>query len=562
MPPLPAALRFILQAQADLLRHLPAVLVEQRWFGGKARRIRGVRLLDAVPLTKHPRAYLLLLQVRYTSGPPEQYLLPLCCVSALRQDSAVPSKVPHPVVASLTVGDREMICFDGIHDREAQEQLLALVTRSRQVRGLSGTIVGKRGRALSRVLSEHSEADLLRDGRVIGKEQSNTALLYGNALFFKIFRKLEEGIQPDIEVVRFLSEKTPYRHIPQFAGSIEYRRGGHRPVAIAVVQEFVPNRGDGWGYALRLVTRYFDRVCSLPVRRETRPPAPSSPLDVAQTGRLPLPRQLIGRDALKMATLLGTRTGELHLALASDRRDPAFAPAPCSEAYQRVLVREQFARAAATFRLLRNSLRQLPAAVKKEAEATLCLRHDYLARIRRIGAGRLAAVRIRCHGDYHLGQILYTGNDFIIIDFEGEPAKPLRARREKHPPFRDAAGMMRSFHYAAYAGLFGRGKNGRSTLALRSWADAWYVTMAGVFLRAYLNALSGSPLLPSDPAVTALLLETFLVEKALYEVAYELNNRPSWLPIPLTGIRQMIGQPTVASARPARPRVAKSPSAR
>jgi maltose alpha-D-glucosyltransferase/alpha-amylase len=270
---------------------------------------------------------------------------------------------------------------------------------------------------------------------------------------------------------------------------------------------------------------------------------------------------LIGLDALKMAALLGTRTAGLHLALASDPRDPAFSPAPCTTAYQQALVREQIARASATLGLLRDSLHRLPAAVKQEAEATLGVRRDYLARIRRIGAGRMAAVRIRCHGDYHLGQVLCTGNDFIIIDFEGEPAKPLRARREKHPPFLDAAGMIRSFHYAAYAGLFAKGHNGPSALALQPWADAWYITMAGVFLRAYLDALSGSTLLPSDPTVTARLLEAFLVDKALYEVAYELNNRPSWLGIPLAGLRQIAGRPAASSAPRARPNVSRTPTA-
>jgi maltose alpha-D-glucosyltransferase/alpha-amylase len=250
-----------------------------------------------------------------------------------------------------------------------------------------------------------------------------------------------------------------------------------------------------------------------------------------------------------MASLLGTRTGELHLALASDRRDPAFAPAPSTTAYQRSLVRRQLAQAATTFRLLRSSQRTLPLGVNKEVRDTLRLGPECLARIRDIGSRRLAGVRIRCHGDYHLGQVLYTGNDFMIIDFEGEPARPLRTRREKHPPFRDAAGMMRSFHYAAYAGLLQLAARERTVASLRPWAEAWYSAMAGSFLSAYLDRLAGSILLPSDDAVTTLWIKTFFLEKALYEAAYELNNRPAWLRIALSGIQQAIAPDLARTAQ-------------
>ncbi len=533
-----SSIRLIRQARSELVRRLPAFLVGRRWFGGKARRMLGVRLLDAIPLTKRPHAFLVILQVRYAGGPPERYLLPL---SFVRRDSAN-GPIPGSIVASVTADRGDFLCAEGFGDPETQQRLLTLVTRGRRVRGIHGTIAGEPGRALGRFLTKHPEADLLRDCRVLGKEQSNTSLLYGNALFCKIFRKLEEGIQPDIEMVRFLSEKAGYVNVPRFAGWIEYRRKGRRPIAVGSAQEFVPSRGDGWDYVLTLLARYFDRVRSLRDGGRRRPPAPGSPFDVVASRPPALPQDLIGRDALHMAALLGTRTGELHLALASDRRDPAFAPAPSTAAYQRALVRGQVTRAATTFRLLRGSLKRLPAGVKKEAQAALRLGSESLARIRTIGTGRLPGIRIRCHGDYHLGQVLYTGNDVIIIDFEGEPAKSLRARRAKHPPFRDAAGMMRSFHYAAYAGLFRQGGRGRRVASLGQWAEAWYSAMATSFLRAYLGALTGSPLLPEDRAAATRWIKIFFLDKALYEVAYELNNRPAWLRIPLSGIRQAIAR--------------------
>jgi maltose alpha-D-glucosyltransferase/alpha-amylase len=522
------------RARPELCRRLPAFLPGRRWFGGKARRIRGVRVLDAIALTRRPRAFLLLLQVRYASGPPERYLLPLSCV---RRDGSTEAALPGRIIASVTAGGEAFWCCEGVDDPETQERLLTLITRGRRLPGLRGVLAGKPGRGMRRFLASHPEAALLRTRRVLGKEQSNTAVLYGNALFFKIFRRLEEGTQPDIEVVRFLSETAGYANVPPFAGSIEYRRGQGRPIAVGSAQEFIPNRGDGWGYALSLVARFFDRVRSL----RGRAPDPGSPFDAAERSRSALPRHLIGRDALGMASLLGRRTGELHCALASDRRDPAFAPVPSTRAYQRALVREQLARATATFRLLRGAGRTLPPSVRKGVQDALRLEHECLARLRAVGSGRMAGVRIRCHGDYHLGQVLYTGRDFVIIDFEGEPATPLRARREKHPPFRDVAGMMRSFHYAAYAGLLeGTGRAPTGLASLHPWADAWYSTMAGAFLSAYLESLAGSSLLPEDPAVTRSWLKTFFLDKAVYEIGYELNNRPAWLQIPLSGIRAAV----------------------
>ncbi|MEW6681446.1 MAG: putative maltokinase [Nitrospirota bacterium] len=522
---------------ADLIRELPGFLARQRWFGGKARSIHRVSVLDTVQLTTAPRSHLIVLKVRYTSGPPERYLLALSCRNVPMDDGNASGRPP--LVKSRTRGNRVIVCHDGLYDHEVHRRLLALITRRQRIRGGHGSVIGERGPALPRVLAQHEERDLPSACRVLGSEQSNTALLYGDALFLKVFRKLDEGIHPDVEFSRFLSETAAFTNVPPFAGTIEYQRRGHLPVALGVLQGFVPNVGDGWRYALELLTPYFERAGSASLQRRA-PGAPASPFTVARTGWSSVEQRLIGAEATEMAVLLGRRTGELHRALAADRRDPAFAPARCTLAYQRALARDGIARAKETYRLLSRSLAGLPVALKHEVRATLRLRNESLAKIRRLGAVRLSAPRIRCHGDYHLGQVLYTGNDFVIIDFEGEPTKPLAARRGKHPPLRDVAGMMRSFHYVAYAALFQRGETGRHLADLWPWAHVWYATMAGVFLRAYFDTLARSSLLPEDPAETVFWLETFLLDKALYEAAYELNHRPDWLRIPLAGIREVI----------------------
>ncbi len=539
-------------AQRRLVRQLPRFLAAQRWFGGKARTVRGVRIVDTAPLA--PGAWLVLLEVRYASGPPERYLLPLSCVTVTPADGARTPSGHGPLVA-LNSGGQEIICRDGLEERDVQRCLLALIARGRRIRGRLGMVVGERGQAVRRFLSRHPGADVPSDCRVLGKEQSNTSLLCGNAFVLKIFRKLDDGVHPEVEVSRFLSETAGFPNVPPFGGAIQYRRRGRQPVALGVLQGFVPNRGDGWRYALDLVTRYFERAGSASSRRRVLG-GPASPFTVARSGWSLVEQRLIGTDATDMAVLLGRRTGELHRALAANRRDPAFAPAPCTMGYQRALERDGIALANATYRLLRRSLARLPVALQNEVRATLRLRNESVAKIRKLGAARLSAPRIRCHGDYHLAQVLYTGSDFVIIDFEGEPATPLAARRGKHPPLRDVAGMMRSLHYVAYAGLFQRGEKGRRLPDLWSWAHVWYATTAGVFLRTYLDTLANSSLLPADPAETVFWLETFLLDKALYETSYELNNRPDWLRIPLAGIREVIqgsaggAQANRASIRP------------
>ncbi len=250
--------------------------------------------------------------------------------------------------------------------------------------------------------------------------------------------------------------------------------------------------------------------------------------------------------------LLGQRTAELHLALASDREDPAFVPEPFSELYQRSLYQSLRTSVGRTFRLLREQAGRLPDAADREAaERLLASREVLLARFAPLLEGKIEADRIRCHGDYHLGQVLHTGKDFVILDFEGEPARPLSERRIKRSPLRDVAGMLRSFDYAVHASL--EEQRARALLgpeqvgSLAGWGRRWYLESAGAFLAAYLataeaadGAGSGARIVPPDERSLGLLLEVYLLDKAIYELRYELDNRPTWARIPLVGILGLI----------------------
>jgi maltose alpha-D-glucosyltransferase/alpha-amylase len=247
---------------------------------------------------------------------------------------------------------------------------------------------------------------------------------------------------------------------------------------------------------------------------------------------------------LESARLLGQRTGELHLALSSETEDPAFVPEPFTPFYQRGLYQSMRNLGVQTFQTLRQSLSRVPETERALAEEALRRQPEILERFQAVHQTRLRARRIRCHGDYHLGQTLHTGKDFIILDFEGEPARALSERRIKRTPLRDVAGMLRSFHYVTYAALDEQHKSAalppdRASL-LESWANFWYCHVSAEFLRAYFAVLAGTEVLPESSEETRVLLEASLLEKAVYEIGYELHNRPTWLRIPLRGVLQLL----------------------
>jgi maltose alpha-D-glucosyltransferase/alpha-amylase len=246
---------------------------------------------------------------------------------------------------------------------------------------------------------------------------------------------------------------------------------------------------------------------------------------------------------LVSAQLLGQRTAELHLTLASAIDEPNFVPEPFSTTYQKSLHYGLRGSAIQVLQLLRHHLRSLPDKVKTNAQRVLAVEEAIIECYQNVLKRRITGMRIRCHGDYHLGQVLYTGNDFVIIDFEGEPARRLGERRIKHSPLRDVAGMIRSFHYAAYFALRGQ----TSTVlrpedlpVLQEWAWAWYLWVSAAFLKSYREIMADAPVLPQGHEGLKALLDAYLVDKAIYEVSYELNNRPDWVGLPLQGILQVV----------------------
>ena len=517
---------------------LPPFLELCRWYGGKARKMREVNIVENIPLGRGTAAaHLLFVKVGYIEGLPDTYLLPLSFAVGETALKIMETR-PQIILARLQCSDGEGVLYDSSHDEEFRKNLYGMILKRSGARGLQGQLIAYPGRYLRSLKDKET---LHEKSQVLKAEQSNTSILYGNELFLKLYRRLDEGINPDLELGRFLTEQASFPHVPPFAGAIEYRDTGAEPVIVGILQAFLPNQGDAWTYSLDAAGRYFERVLARMNEIKEMPRTSSSLLDLATQDTPPLFEELIGGVYLETASLLGMRTGELHRALSRDTEDPNFSPEPFTLLYQRSLYQSIQSLTKRVFDLLRKNLKKLPDHVREEAGAAAQMEKDIIHRLKRIFTRKISAMKTRHHGDYHLGQVLYTGNDFYIIDFEGEPARSLSERRLKKSPLRDVAGMIRSFHYGAYTALLKHIPfRPEDIQTLGPWAELWYKYVSGAFLRAYLHTVKESQLIPRDADELNIMLNAYLLEKAVYEIGYELNNRPDWLMIPLRGVRQLL----------------------
>ena len=525
--------------EAALLRYARRA----RWFGAKARRSRSATIVDAlpIPLDNIP-AYLLVLKVDYTEGEPETYLLPVAFARG-EQATALTADSTKPVIATIeqkSQAGAQTIVYDALASAEFRAALLDGIARRRSYRGTQGTATAYRTRGVFTRTRGSTQEKL--ESTLLHGEQSNSSVIYGDRFVLKLYRRLEEGTSPELEVGRFLTERQPYTNAPKVAGALEYRTAtSSEPVTFAVLHTYVRNEGNAWQFTLDALGRYYDHVLARPGVSAPLP-AGKSLLQISQEPLPPLVTELIA-PYLESVRVLGQRTAELHLALASAMEDASFAPEPFSTMYQRSLYHGYRAYLVQVTSALRSTLGTLPPEVKTEAERLLAQSESVLTRFQAVTRRRISAMRTRCHGDYHLGQVLHTGGDFVIIDFEGEPARGLGERRIKHSPLKDVAGMLRSFHYASHVALHGQTSTvirGEDVPLLEEWARAWYLWVSATFLRSYIELMSDTPVLPGKPEDLAVILDGYLLQKALYEVNYEMNNRPDWLIVPLRGIMQVL----------------------
>jgi maltose alpha-D-glucosyltransferase / alpha-amylase len=538
--------RTVLERQA-----LGPFLRRQRWFASKTREIRRASFSDWAPLRKGTEpAFLTIVAVEYADGWSDAYFLPLALVTGDDADRAF-RESPGGVLARIT-GARKGAIIDGMLDDDSCERLLGMVGGAEEIASARGSVQGTPVGASQSDL-RNPQSDLRNPQSAIRNpqfrwirgsgDQTNSVIFAGDRYVLKLFRRVEPGTNPEYELGRYLTERG-FARFPPLAGAVEYHRPGLEAGTLAVVQSAVRHQGSGWEFTIDELRRYYERVAAAPSlpALPALPALPGPPALPALPGQADPPSffAALERWYLTSATMLGRRTAELHLTLAQSA-DPASVPEPLDNQALDALATHMRSHGDAALTTLGQRVGALDGIARAHAEAILEKRPALLARFDALRGSSNAGSRIRVHGDYHLGQVLRTEEDFAILDFEGEPARSIAERRQKQSPLKDVAGMVRSYSYASYAGLFAFTTHAPNDFAgLEPWADAWQHWAAQAFLTGYTEAAGDASFLPRGAAWTA-LLGAFVLDKALYELAYELNHRPEWARIPLAGIHKLIG---------------------
>ena len=497
------------QLEADVM---PVFLPRQRWFAAKDKAIRNVSL---TPLGEMEGPHALAVLDVTLDGEVERYFMPL---SAIWGDEALSLGAPTLpyTIAKLRRGPRMGALADGARDPELARALLDALRADARLPSKEGEVVFTGSDAL-RAIEEPGEA------RPIPGEQSNASIVFGDAVVMKIYRRLREGVQPEIEVARFLTE-VGFEHTPAFLGAIELRPDEGEPTSLASAFAFVRNQGDAWSHLTDALIRDLDEAA------------------------------LAGEEtefsfALDLGGLLGRRTAEMHRALAAETSDLAFAAEPMGEADVATLAAEVAGELDRVLDDLERAQADLPAPAAQAARAVLDRRGELASRVEALRGAAPSGMRTRIHGDYHLGQVLVVQNDVSIIDFEGEPKRSMEERRAKFPALRDVAGMLRSLDYAAHAALRDRAPAAVEDERVEARAESWRRRARRQFIDAYREEIAGSPAHP-EPDFAQGLLDVFLIQKAAYEVGYEMAFRPDWVGIPLAGLLAILDGDRDGGAEP------------
>ncbi|MVM32986.1 trehalose synthase [Spirosoma sp. HMF4905] len=498
---------------------LPPYVNTCRWFAGKARQQTGfsVQTIHSLLLPDGDVSFLLILEASYADGVPEHYLLPVSFLTKTGAEelAEIPQKGR---IGELELDGQAGLLIDAIYDERFRQVLFTAIYQNQTIPQATGKLAFHRGKGLE-------EGDDNLTSRVLPVDSSNSAMTFGDKYFLKLYRKLFEETNPEVDMVAFLTDESNFTHIPAFGGSIIWKQtnadGSARPdVTLGMVQRMVPNDKDSW---MQTGDYLNDFLYGVPQRMFA-----------------------IREDVFDKVELLGKRTGEMHCALYKPTRegepaDLAFAPEPFTDEYRAFLIKRFEDLLERRYALLIDNYTKLDPLAQRLAWVFMEAKEMIETFIADFRTRPLDSLRIRIHGDYHLGQVLATATDFVIIDFEGEPESTITERKIKHSPLKDVAGMIRSYHYAVSAKLFNSTETDNlDPDHLQRVSDRWFYLIRDTFLDAYLDVFGAPhPLFKNNSEINFLLL-IYLLEKAVYELGYEISYRPAWVKIPLKGIIDVV----------------------
>ncbi len=497
---------------------LPGYVNTCRWFAGKARQQTGfaAKTVHTIPLPDGDVAYLLILEATYADGIPELYQLPLSFIADSIANSLpfqladVPDKGR---IGEVALDHHAGVLIDAIYDERFRRALFTNIYTDQVLPQPDGQLTFHKGKGLE-------EGDDTLSSRVLPVDSSNSAMVFGEKYFMKLYRKLFQETNPEVDMVAFLTDKSSFDHIPAFGGSIVWQHPDAAPsdgadITLGMVQRMVPNDKDSW---MQTGDYLNDFLYAVPQRLFA-----------------------IREDVFEKVELLGKRTGEMHCALYKPNADADFAPEPITDEYRAFMIKRLEDLLERRYALLIDNYTKLDPQAQRLAWVFMEAKEMIETFIDDFRKRPLGSLRIRIHGDYHLGQVLATRNDFVIIDFEGEPESSITERKIKHSPLKDVAGMIRSYHYAVSAKLFNSSEtDDLDPEHLQRVSDRWFYLIRDTFMNAYQDVFgTPHPLFKNNNELNFLLL-IYLLEKAVYELGYEISYRPSWVKIPLRGIIDVI----------------------
>ena len=514
---------------------LPAYFKSKYWFGDTSRIIQSMEITNMLDLSKDDLLVKnLIVEVHFNEGLPEMYQLPVSYIANSYESltEAVPQK---GILAEVHFKESSGILVDSVYVEPFRAQLFYSLQAGATLKFGKEKLAFERGN-----ITPDSDIEEV-SSRIIESKQSNTSIIYDHRYFLKLYRRLDSTVNPDAELSQYLTETVKFANTPDYMGKLVYYTQKRNEAVLGMMQDLVTNVGTGWVNAKDAAHRYMERI-------ETQAQELEPTYDKGLRTKPLLFEDLKEPESdlveslfPERINLLGRRSAQMHQALASHKELKGFEHEAFSLHYQRSLYSSLQSVTREAFENLRRSIPSLPATIQAEAEAVLKRKNEVLDCFKRVFKHKINTVKIRTHGDFQLGQLLWTGKDFVIINFEGEPSRPFSERRILRSGLRDVAAMIRSFHYAAYSPLMQQNyaEDYRET-HLEAWAEAWYYYVSRFYLDGYISTLKGSDLIPDTERDYQVLLETFLLEKAVGELNTELNHRPLFALVALRGIQAVL----------------------
>ncbi|EMG35954.1 trehalose synthase [Desulfocurvibacter africanus PCS] len=526
------------EIKASLERNvLPAYLQLRGWLGERAGQLTDCRILEAVPVgSPESPSWLVITEVSFLDGHPGNFNFVLSYAFDDKAARILDSQ-PQNVLCRFEHEGRRGMIFEGMHEEVLNTRFIGALLKRQRIKGHFGELSTTPGR------DHQAIADLAASGlraTMSVTKRVNTNIVFGSQLFLKVFRRAEEGPNPDMEISRYLSDEVEFTHTPAFLGAMEYTRPGRDGITVALLKEYVHAESDAQAVCLDMIDRFMERLLAQRGGLGA-PQIPDSPLALTSRDPTEHMRGLFSETDAEFFGLMGKRTAALHLALSQPTVDPNFAPEPFSKLYQRSVYQAARSDILRVVSAVESKLDELPEDMSNLVQAVLEGTEAVLDAIKGFYAERIDALKTRVHGDYHLAHLLYTGKDFLIIDFEGKPEKHVSQRRLKRSPLRDLADLQRSLYYTASSALTERPTVRPEDRAfLAPWVELWHQQAFGIFMDGYQWATEGAAFLPKEPRHREVMLRTYLLNKSYLELGRMLQTGTGRLELPMHAILRFV----------------------